>query len=270
MQFVSVILPVYNRNAMFVRAVTSVLNQTYPNLELIIIDDGSNPPVLTYVPPDLRVRYFYQKNKGAAAARNHGIKNATGSWIAFLDSDDEWLPSKLEKQINYINQHNGSRIRQTGDIWIKNGKRVNQGLKHRKKEGKIFFDSLNMCMISMSAVMIEKKLFDEVGLFNEKLLACEDYDLFLRMTRICQMGLINEKLIIRHQGHKDQLSFRYDRMDRFRIKALRRLLHLSLTREERDGVKNTLKKKCSIMAAGARKRKRIIRWIYYSVIGLFS
>jgi glycosyltransferase involved in cell wall biosynthesis len=250
---ISVIIPTYNRTEQLQRAIDSVLKQTYTDFELIVVDDGSEVPV-----PEMKnVKIIRQKNRGVSAARNAGIRAARGEHIAFLDSDDEWLPKKLEKQIAYITEHPDLLISQCDDIWIRNGTRVNPHKKHQKKSGDIFLDSLRMCMISPSAVIMCRELFDQVGLFDEKLPACEDYDLWLRVTARFTVGLLEEKLIIRYAGHEDQLSAKYPVMDKFRLFSLHKVM------KDREEVKKVFNEKKNIIANGALKRGRWWEWLYY-------
>jgi len=154
-------------------------------------------------------------------------------------------------------------ISQTEDIWIRNGKRVNPHNKHQKKSGDIFIESLNLCLISPSAVIMRQEMFEKVGYFDETLSACEDYDLWLRVTSKYPVGLLSEQLLIRYAGHPDQLSAKYWGMDRFRVKSLRKILKTKLTNEQRAAVKKVLKEKLNILAMGALKRRRLFTWVYY-------
>lgn len=258
MPFFSIIIPSYNRYEMTVRAVESVLSQTEPDFELILIDDGS-----TDMTGDLaekyhgRLVYLRQDNRGVSAARNAGIIASSGSWITLLDSDDIWLPGKLSADRKFIRDNPGSRIHQCLDFWIRNGKQVNPPKKHIKQEGNIFIQSLELCLISPSAVTIRRDLLEETGLFDEDLPACEDFDLWLRITCREKIGLIREKLIVRHAGHQDQLSSRYDIMDRFRLYSTIKLLcdeKNKLTEEYHEAALVSALKRCRIIANGALKR----------------
>ncbi|MBU0650624.1 glycosyltransferase, partial [bacterium] len=126
--------------------------------------------------------YHYQKNSGVSSARNKGILLSKGKYLAFLDSDDEWKKNKLKKQIEFFKENPALKICQTDEEWIRNGKWINQKKIHQKKSGWIFEPSLELCLISPSSVIIHKDIFDHIGLFDETLMACEDYDLWLRIT----------------------------------------------------------------------------------------
>jgi glycosyltransferase involved in cell wall biosynthesis len=254
---VSVILPTYNRGWTICAAVDSVLAQDYRSTELIVVDDGSTddtPERLTGYGNRLRV--IQQENQGVSSARNAGIRAASGEMIALLDSDDEWLPGKLTAQVNYFKAHPEARICQTEEIWIRKGVRVNPGKRHRKQGGMIFERSLALCLVSPSAVMMRKSLFDEVGLFDEHLPACEDYDLWLRIAWKHPIHLIERPLIIKRGGHVDQLS-RMPELDKYRIQSIRALLDRDcLSPDQRRAAIRMFKTKCAIYAHGCRKRNR--------------
>jgi GT2 family glycosyltransferase len=176
--------------------------------------------------------------------------------IAFLDSDDIWLRGKLARQVEFFRQHPEAFICQTEELWVKNGRRVNPGRRHRKRDGMIFEPSLALCLVSPSAVMLRKALFDRVGLFDERLPACEDYDLWLRVSRRFPVGLIEAPLIVKRGGHPDQLS-RSPGLDRYRIESIVKLISGgSLTAAQRRAAAAVLKQKCRVYAGGCRKRGR--------------
>ena len=262
---VSVIIPTYNRGWIIKEAIDSVLAQDYTEFELIVVDDGSTDhtsDVLDSYGDDIKV--LFQKNKGVSAARNRGIAEASGKFIAFLDSDDLWLPQKLTVQIEFFNQTPDALICQTEEVWIRNGLRVNPKKRHKKPSGMIFNPSLELCLVSPSAVMIRRSLFGRVGKFDETLPACEDYDLWLRISCRFSVHLIDTPLIIKRGGHGDQLSSRAG-LDRFRIKAIEKIIKRGILSDDqyRAAVK-TLKKKCDIYAAGCRKRGREEEVRYYT------
>lgn len=254
---VSVIIPTYNRAAMVGQAVESVLAQTYSDFELIVVDDGSTDEtdkVLSAYRD--RIRLLQQSNRGVSAARNHGIRNAKGRLIAFLDSDDLWLPEKLSRQAAFFERYPESLICQTEEIWIRNGRRVNPKKRHRKLSGDIFGPSLELCLVSPSAVMLRKVLFDEIGLFDEELPACEDYDLWLRVSCRHPVFLIDAPLTVKHGGHPDQLS-RAPGLDRYRVAALKKLIDTGrLSDTQVKKAVDMLQAKCAVYAAGCRKRGR--------------
>jgi glycosyltransferase involved in cell wall biosynthesis len=262
--FVSVVLPTYNRDAFVAKAIDSVLGQTYSDYELIVVDDGStdNTPALLEQYGD-RINVVRQENRGVSAARNSGIRSASGQAIALLDSDDYWLPKKLEEQIAFFDAEPDALICQTQELWFRNGKRVNPKKRHRKPSGMIFEKSLPLCLVSPSAVMIRKSLFDEVGLFDEALPACEDYDLWLRIAWKYPVYLIDTPLIVKQGGHADQLSAMPE-LDKYRIQALVKILRCNgLSEKQRHAAQVMLKEKCRIYANGCRKRGRVEEAAHY-------
>jgi glycosyltransferase involved in cell wall biosynthesis len=253
---VSIIIPTYNRSSLLLEAVGSVLQQTFKDFELIVVDDGSTDGTAEALKKDKdRLTVHYQANQGVSAARNQGLRLARGRWIAFLDSDDLWLPKKLETQMGFFSRHEEAVISQTEEIWVRNGRRVNPQKKHRKYSGDIFAPSLDLCLVSPSAVMIKRDVFDAVGFFDESLPACEDYDLWLRISAQWPVYLINQPLIIKQGGHPDQLSRTIPTLDRYRIQSLVKLLcSKGLTPRQYDLAFKTLETKCRIFGQGCLKR----------------
>ncbi len=257
MAAVSVIIPTYNRADFLKEAVDSVLAQDHPDFELIVVDDGSTdetPELLDRYGDDLRV--VRQENAGVSAARNAGIARAAGDLIAFLDSDDLWLPGKLSAQTAFFDARPESVICQTEEVWVRRGRRVNPGNRHRKRAGWIFIPSLFLCLVSPSAVMMRRRLLKEVGLFDESLPACEDYDLWLRIACRHPIDLIETPLIVKRGGHADQLSAAPG-LDRHRIQSILKILEgEDLPADYREAAITVLAKKCRIYANGCFKRGR--------------
>lgn len=255
MPTVSVIIPTYNRRELVREAIASVLTQSFSDFELIVVDDGSSDGTADAAREFAKVSYVYQPNRGVSAARNHGVALSSGGLIAFLDSDDLWQPTKLEQQAAFFADHAEAQICQTEEIWLRNNVRVNPHKKHRKAGGNIFARSLELCLVSPSAVMMRRKLFESSGGFDETLPACEDYDLWLRIAARTPIHLIETPLVIKRGGHADQLSCKFWGMDRFRVTALCKLLKSGvLSEEQRRQTENILHKKCTILAKGAKKR----------------
>lgn len=262
---VSVILPTYNRAAMLQEAIDSVLTQTYARFELIVVDDGSTDPT-----PEVLAGYsgrivaIRQTNKGVSSARNNGILNARGDLIALIDSDDYWLPGKMATQVAFFLRHPEIAICQTQEIWIRNGVRVNPKSRHRKRSGMIFDASLPLCLISPSAVMMRRSLLEDVGLFDESLPACEDYDLWLRVTAQYPVALIDTPFIVKRGGHADQLS-RMPELDRYRIQAIEKVLRSGrLLPDQRSAAIKMLAIKCRIYAQGCIKRGKTAEAEYFA------
>ncbi|MFZ5801557.1 MAG: glycosyltransferase family 2 protein [Candidatus Omnitrophota bacterium] len=268
MQKVSVIIPTYNRRQTLGRALDSVLltatgtskpKRVPGTVEIIVVDDGSTDGTSDWLRQKYsELRLFTAERRGPAAARNTGIKHARHDWIAFLDSDDEWLPGKLSAQFEFFEKNPQYLICQTEEIWIRNGLRVNPMKKHQKFGGEIFEKCLPLCIVSPSATMLHKKLLDEVGFFDETLPACEDYDLWLRIAARHPIGLIETPYIKKYGGHADQQSRVITEMDQYRIRSLVKLLGSGrLDEEKKEAALHTLKEKAQIFVNGALKRGRL-------------
>ncbi len=255
---VSVIIPTYNRAERICRAVDSVLAQKFVDFECLVVDDGSRDNTADKLAKydDPRLKLFWRENGGVSAARNFGIEKSCGEFIALLDSDDEWVPEKLLKQIPFM-ENGGFEISQTDEIWVRKGKRVNQCKKHEKPEGMFFDRSLAMCMVSPSCVIFSRKFWDEVGPFDAKMPACEDYDLWLRAGTKYPVGLLRERLTIKYGGRPDQLSNSVGCLDLYRIYAIVKLLNAGiLSSEERGLALDELQRKSGFYIGGCRKRGR--------------
>jgi glycosyltransferase involved in cell wall biosynthesis len=252
---VSIIIPTYNRAWIVKTAIDSVLDQDYPHTEIIVIDDGSYDNTRELLQAyDGSIVVLEQENKGVSAARNLGIQKAKGELIALLDSDDAWDKRKLSCQVESFKENPKAMICQTEEIWIRNGRRVNPKRKHQKPSGMIFEKSLHLCLVSPSAVMMRRTLFDKKGLFNEQLPVCEDYDLWLRVSCDTQVFLIDRPYTIKQGGHEDQLSGHHSQ-DKYRIKAIINLLNSSLlTEPQKKAAITVLRKKCEIYVNGCIKR----------------
>jgi len=262
---ISVIIPTYNRSSFILEAVDSVFKQTLGDFELIVVDDGSIDGTREALNKyNGRLIYWYQDNQGVSAARNQGLQIARGKWIAFLDSDDFWQPKKLEAQVHFFSQNPEAVICQTEEIWIRHGRRANPQKKHQKFSGDIFAPSLLLCLVSPSAVMIKKDLFNQVGYFDETMPACEDYDLWLRISSQHPIFLIDQPLVVKRGGHPDQLSRKIPALDRFRILALSKLLDSGqLTAQQYDLAFKELETKCHISGRGCLKRNKSQEGNYY-------
>ena len=253
---ISVVIPTYNRWPLLARAVESVLEQTQPATQILIVDDGSTDNTDKHLKTRFgsRITLLKQTNQGVSCARNAAIKQADGDWIALLDSDDEWLPAKLEKQRQAVADVEDAVLVHSDEIWIRNGTRVNAGKKHQKRGGCIYEHCLPLCCISPSAALINKKVLLQLGGFDENLPACEDYDLWLRLCANYPVIYIDEPLLNKYGGHDDQLSTKYWGMDRFRIIALEKILASNcLSPVNRKLTLVTLLRKAQIMLKGAVK-----------------
>lgn len=256
---VSVVIPTFNRRTLVREAVASVCSQGGVAYEVVVVDDGSSDDTAVALRAEFgrRIDVLRTANRGVAAARNAGVERCHGDLIAFLDSDDLWLPDKLATQVSFFAAHPEVQICQTDEVWVRNGVRVNPRTRHRKPSGDIFEPSLHLCLVSPSAVMLRRSLFENVGGFDESLPACEDYDLWLRILRDTPVWLIDRPLVVKRGGHADQLSRRFWGMDRFRVASLLRLLSDgTLSGRRRTATECVLAEKCAILANGAARRGR--------------
>lgn len=273
MALISVIIPTYNRENFILESVESVLNQTFQDFELIVVDDGSTDSTVKKLQPFFsKIIYIKQPQKGPSAARNTGVRVSVGAWICFLDSDDLWMPKKLEKQIEFLRSNSEAKICYTEEIWYRQGRRVNPAQKHRKFSGWIYEKMLPLCIISPSSVMLHRSIFEDVGLFDESLPACEDYDLWLRIGTKYPVYLLSDFLIIKRNGHEGQQSQKFWGMDRFRILALKKMLDAgNLPEKYQIATRNIFEKKCSILANGCEKRGKKEEAIFYkNLINLYE
>ena len=204
------------------------------------------------------IKYLYQDNSGVSSARNFGIKESSHDWVAFLDSDDEWLPKKIEKQKKYLLENKDCNLVHANEIWIRNGVRVNSHKKHKKGGGDQFIPCLQFCVISPSSVLVKKKLLKEFEFFRDDYPCCEDYDLWLKITACYEIGFIEEFLSKKYGGHQDQLSHKYIAMDYWRIKSLFYVYkNMKLTTIQQEQLLKILKKKCEVLIRGYVKHNNL-------------
>lgn len=259
---VSVVIPTYNRRELLLRSVTSVLEQEFDDFELIVVDDastdGTNEYLLRLGTEDSRLRpLLLDRHLGApGAVRNRGMEVARAPLVAFLDSDDRWLPEKLRLQVHF-HRGAGVRLTHTREIWIREGRIVSQKGQNHRREGDVFADALKKCIIGPSTAVLDRDLLLEHNGFDESLEVAEDYELWLRITARERVGYLDRELTEKYAGHGDQLSERYGRIEGFRIEALRKVLTQGLLPEARapEG-RRELSRKLRIFAAGAKKRGR--------------
>lgn len=255
MPSVSIVVPVFNRIQPLERALQSLQKQTFQDFDVTVVDDHSTDDIFS-VTKKYKVRNLKTIGKGVSAARNTGIGSSTSDLIAFLDSDDEWLPHKLELQVKYLSQNQDCNILHSNELWIRNGQPVSQGAKHQKMGGQIFSQCTELCLIAPSSVLVRRSLLNKVGLFDESFPVCEDFDLWLRIASTEDIGFISEPLVIKHGGHKDQLSMQFHTMDLWRVRALvKHLKNSELAAHEKLAMHASLKKKCGILLKGFEKHR---------------
>lgn len=222
----SVVIPTYNRAKQTITAIESVLQQNHPPVEIIVVDDGSTDNTIAELAPYASkiTLLKHDQNKGVSAARNTGIKQASGNWIAFLDSDDTWNKEKLSIQAKFISKHLFYKIVHCNETWIRNKKIIRQKKHHRKANGWEWERCLKSCIIGPSCTVIHRSIFKKIGLFDDALPACEDYDLWCRISKHFPIGLVEKPLVSKFAGHDDQLSTQTPILDQYRIKSLQKQL----------------------------------------------
>ena len=264
---ISVVIPTLNRINTLQRALDSVINQTYKPAEIIVVDNGSSDGTLKFLREQYpKITIFTENKIGVSSARNKGIKKSINQWIALLDSDDAWHPRKLEIQTNMLDSAlKEYNLIHTDEVWFRNNKHINQMKKHKKQGGYIFERCLSLCCISPSSVLFKKNILDKVGLFDESLPVCEDYDMWLKICSSEEVLFAQDKLTYKYGGHKDQLSKSYWGMDRFRIKSIENIIkNFDLTYNQKKQAKKELIKKLKIIINGAFKRNNL------SIVNEFS
>ena len=263
---ISVIIPTYNRAHTLERAIRSVWAQKTAPGELIIVNDGSEdrtPELLKKLLPQapLPTKVLTQENRGVSAARNLAIQQAEGSWVGLLDSDDEWLPDKLNYQVQASEDSPEVLFWHGEEIWIRSGVRVNPHKKHQKFGGWIYEKCLPLCCISPSASLLHKSVFDAVGFFREDFPVCEDYDLWLKICARYQVGFVKEAVLNKYGGHDDQLSRKFFAMDYWRVLALEDIITGKLlNQEQKEVTRQTLIKKCEILIKGYKKHQNFEKY----------
>ncbi|GBD96979.1 MAG TPA: glycosyltransferase [Nitrospirae bacterium] len=256
---VTAVVPAYNRERTVKRGIDSILSQSHMPEEIIVVDDCSTDRTREVLEGygDKIIRVYLPQNSGPSKARNEGIRHAGSGWIAFMDSDDCWKKDKLQNQVDYLKKYPFYQILQSDEIWIRNGVRVNPCRHHTKPAGWIWEPSLERCLVSPSGVLIKKSLIEQYGGFDERLPVCEDYDLWLKISRDHPVGLEPGLSVIKYGGHKDQLSRKYPAMDRFRVQSLTNILKNENKPYFRKKIISTLTKKLNILIKGYEKRRKL-------------
>lgn len=261
MATVSVVTPTYNRARFLPDAVASVLAQTYDDLELIIVDDGSSDETREVLEPylaDRRVRYFYQENQGQSHARNLALKQATGDFIAFLDSDDLWAPDKLEKQLAVLCADSEVDIVHGDEAIIDENGEVISLEKMRRYSGRITRYLLADNSVSITTALVRRRCFDEMGGFDTSVGVADDYELWLRFSaRYCyhyEPGIVASYRVMADQISSDKRR-RFAANERIIREFLARYGEVLSTRERRWGLARFYCRKARYLArAGERGR----------------
>lgn len=267
---VSVIVPTYNRAEFLNRALMSVVKQTVKCSEIIVVDDGSTDDTANLLHKfartiEIPLKIIRQENKGPAAARNLGITSAKQEYVAFLDSDDHWNKRKIEIQYKILQDNPEYLISHTKEKWLRRGAHLNQKKKHIPRHGDIFDHCLQLCGVGMSTVMIRSDLFEKIGLFDENIRCCEDYDFWLRVSCRFPFYLVNEPLTVKEGGREDQVSSIYRMgMDRIRVYALKKIIDSKILTEKQYLLAiDEFKRKCTVFGNGCLKHGKKNTGRYY-------
>ena len=255
---VSVIIPTHDRAELLMEAIDSVRAQSYAPIELIVVDDGSTDGTAERLHAARDMRMLRIDHTGCpGAVRNAGAAVAAADYLAFLDSDDLWMPDKLALQMARLLRAAETPIVHCREHWVRAGRTVSQAGQRHRRAGRIFAESVRKCVIGPSTVVLRRAVLREVGGFREDLEVAEDYELWLRVTARFPVAYCDRPLVTKRAGHGDQLSERYGQIERFRIAALAPLVAADRWGEpERTIARRELARKCLIHAAGARKRGR--------------
>lgn len=258
---VAVIIPFFNREDCLARAIESVLRQSYKDFHLYLVDDASTDASLSiakeFEASSSQVSLLISNtNKGVSASRNLVLSTISSEYYALLDSDDEWLSTKLEMQMNALKETR-LKVCHTEELWIRNGVRVNQMKKHQKFGGWILEHCLEMCKMSPSSIVFHKDVIDKIGIFREDFPVCEDFDLWLKLARYFEVVYLDQALIKKYGGHEDQLSRKFHSMDYWRILSLNEILSTELEPEMEIKVKKQIHKKGKQLLKGYVKHNNM-------------
>ena len=217
---VSIIIPTYNQSQYLEEAMESVLNQTYQNIEIIIVDDGSTDNTSEVVKSfDNKIIYIPQKNKGASSARNAGIKKAQGQYVAFLDSDDMWIKNKLEKQIKFIQNNPEIGLLGTGCYQMVDINKMIYKKIFPAKNETLQKDLIKYNPFIQSSVIIKKDVFNHIDLYDEKFKESEDYDLWLRIAQKYKVANLEQALVTKRYYEKGLSKDKDNKQLYFALKA---------------------------------------------------
>ena len=257
---ISIIIPTYNYAQYICEAIESVLNQTYKDFKIIVIDDGSTDNTKEVIKPYLnKMKYIYQQNSGPSAARNRGIQEAKGEYIAFLDADDIWLPQKLELQIKFMEKEKEVGLI-FSDMILFNEKGI---IKNSFLKEKLFFNKLSIKPLSSTekviydnvfnallqenfiptnTVIVKKECFNKVGFFDKTLFSVEDRDMWLRIGLFYDIGFINFPLVLT-RFHETNISANQELALKSRLKVMKKFLNYSnLPIKSKKIIKQTINK----------------------------
>lgn len=228
MPTVSVVIPTYNSARYVTAAVESVIMQTFRDVEIIVVDDGSTDNtrevIKHYGAP---VRYLYQKNDGVATARNHGIAESRGRYIGFLDADDTWLPRKLERQLAALSEHPEYRLCYSAHT-LADSELVPLSVGQSKRYGNALEDLLLRGNVigSICTVLCERELFAHVGVFDPELSQCADWDMWVRLATLTEFLYLDEPLVTYRQ-HDMNMSRNAPLLEKDSVRVLEKAFEMT-------------------------------------------
>jgi len=214
---VSVIIPNYNYGRFLEESIGSALNQTYPNVEVIVVDDGSTDDSVDVANSfNDRIRFISQENAGVSAARNRGIAESRGEVIAFLDSDDVWLPEKLEKQMRILEKDPDVGLVHCGYIEVDSDGKPGQ-IHVDGMSGQVAIELLRyrrpVILGGGSAAIVRRSIFDRIGGFDPNVSPAEDWEFYYRCARICKVGFVAE-ILMKYREHQSNAHLNIRRMEK--------------------------------------------------------
>lgn len=253
---VSVIIPAFNSEQYIAECIDSVLVQTFQDFEIIIIDDGSTDDTVSIISEykNDRIKLFHQDNSGSAAARNYGVKQSSGIWIAFIDADDIWLPDKLQKQLEHCSNQAWSHtdLFFHGSFYPKYTKATDFTSKH---SGFILNNLLVENSIGTSSVVLKKEIFHELGGFNTDLRALQDWDLWLRIAEKYQACYIDQPLVY-YRVHTSSVSRNVRKTLPYHINLIDRVFsQQSIHRQQQKLKYKALSRSCRICSQIAEQEE---------------
>ncbi len=226
MPSVSVVVPAYNCAAYLPAALESILSQSLPALEVIVVDDGSRDDTPRVVRPYLdRITYLRQENKGLPAARNAGIRASVGEFVALLDADDAWMPNKLELQMPLFADPEVGIVYSDFSVTYADGRFLDSYLRDRPlaSEGDVVENYIRSRFLFPSTMVLRRSILDECGLFDEEMFAAEDIELFARMCLRCKVARVNKPLMLRTEGIHN-ITANVNKLNDYTILALEKIL----------------------------------------------
>ena len=243
---VSVITPVYNAEKYISEAIESVLNQSYEDFEVIVIDDGSKDNTLSIIKKyNRKIRWKSQENKGQASAINEGIKMAKGEYVAYLDADDVCMPDRLEIQVKYLDERRNVGLVYSSFYQINSSGEIQRFIRAHPYDD---FVLLQEDYIARSTVMHRKKCLDEVGLFDESITGDDDWDMWIRVSEKFGIGYV-EKPLVKYRVHGENIS-----LMRLKKLAYRRYTTIRILEKAYERRKNSFWLKPKVLRAKVERK----------------